>query len=277
MALPTFLGIGVPRSGTTWLHKMLQTHPEVYVPKYRKEVHFFDENYEKGVDWYKKFFPSDVQAHKYQAIGEITPFYLYYDVCIERILKMPSITKLIVILRNPMDRAYSQYICHIRDGVYFGSFESCMTHHPKMIEESFYCERLKRYLEYFEREQMLILIHEQTVASSLSETKDIIARFLDIDVESFPSTAGLKKVNARVIPKAHSAYLFCAKVADCLKDRDLDCIVSWAHKFGIKRLFGKRDSLPQMTEETRQYLRDLYKPDISELESLLGTNLDFWK
>ena len=75
MTFPTFLGIGVPRSGTTWLHEILQAHPDVYVPKYRKEIHFFDENYGLGIDWYRKFFPSDMHANKYRVIGEITPFY----------------------------------------------------------------------------------------------------------------------------------------------------------------------------------------------------------
>lgn len=277
MTLPTFLGIGVPRSGTTWLHEILQTHPEVYVPKYRKEIHFFDENYDRGINWYEKFFPSDMRASKYQAIGEITPFYLYYDDSLKRILKMPSITKLIVILRNPVNRTYSHYGCLIRDGKYAGSVEDCMSHHPEIIQQSFYSEHLKNYFQHFEREQLLILIYEQTIASSPSKTKNILANFLGIDVERFPSTAGNARVNTSGIPKAHSAYLFFDKIAWWLKDMDLDCIVSWSKKLGIKRLFGKKRSLPQMKEETRQYLKNCYKSEILELESLLVTDLDCWK
>ena len=276
MTLPTFLGIGAPRSGTTWLHELLQTHPEVYVPKYRKEIHFFNRNYERGIDWYKKFFPSDAQARKYRVIGEITPFYLYHDECLERILKMPSITKLIVNLRNPVDRTYSHYGILVRDGNYFGSFEGCMAQHPVIIQHSFYSERLKKCLHHFQRDQILVLIYEQTIAASISKTKEVIANFLDIDVEGFPSTAGMAKVAATGIPKAHTAYLFFDKIAWWLKDMHLDCIVSWSKKLGIKRLFGKKLP-PQMKEETRQYLKELYKPEIRELESLLGTNLDCWK
>lgn len=277
MTLPTFLGIGVPRSGTTWLYELLQTHTEVYVPKYRKEIHFFDENYDRGLDWYEKFFPSDAQARKYRAIGEITPFYLYYDECLKRILKMPSITKLIVILRNPIDRAYSHYGCLIRDGKYAGSFEDCMSHHPEIVQQSFYTERLKKYLHHFEKEQLLVLIYERTIASSPSKTKEILASFLGINGERFPSTAGVARVNTSGIPNAHSAYFFFDKIAWRLKDMDLDCIVSWSKKLGIKRLFGKKHSLPRMKEEIRQYLIELYKPDIQELELLLETDLDCWK
>lgn len=277
MTLPTFLGIGVPRSGTTWLHETLQTHPEVYVPKYRKEIHFFDENHERGINWYEKFFPSDMKARKYRAIGEITPFYLYSDDCLKRILKMPSITKLIVILRNPVERTYSHYGCLIRDGKYVGTFENCMSHHSEIIQQSFYSVHLKKYFHYFDREQLLVLIYEQTVASSISKTKEILASFLDIDLERFPSTAGAARVNTSGIPKAHSAYLFFDKIAWRLKDMDLDCIVSIAKKLGIKRVFGKKRSLPQMREETRLYLKERYKSEIWELESLLGIDLDCWK
>ena len=277
MTLPTFLGIGVPRSGTTWLHEILQSHPDVYVPKYRKEIHFFDENYDRGIDWYKKFFPSDMQSSKYKAIGEITPFYLYYDDCLKRILKIPSITKLIVILRNPIDRTYSHYGCYVRDGKYVGSFEDCMVHHPEIVQQSFYSEHLKKYFDHFEKEQILILIFEQTVASSISKTNDILANFLGIDVGLFPTSAGVARVNTSGIPKAHSAYLFFDRIAWQLKNRNLDCIVTWAKKLGIKRVFGKQRALPQMKDETRKYLRDIYDPDIRRLEALLETNLDCWK
>ena len=56
MTLPTFLGIGVPRGGTTWLHTTLISHPDVYMPTRRKEVRFFDRYYERGLGWYETFF-----------------------------------------------------------------------------------------------------------------------------------------------------------------------------------------------------------------------------
>jgi hypothetical protein len=99
MALPTFLGIGVPRAGTTWLHGLLDSHPDVYVPSRRKEVSFFDLHYGRGVEWYKRFFPADSETARYQAIGEITPFYFYGRDCPERISRM-SVSKLLLMLRG---------------------------------------------------------------------------------------------------------------------------------------------------------------------------------
>ena len=71
MTLPAFLGIGVPRAGTTWLHTLLASHPDVYTPTLRKEINFFDRYYDRGLSWYEALFPPPENAERYQAIGEI--------------------------------------------------------------------------------------------------------------------------------------------------------------------------------------------------------------
>ena len=64
--LPNFFSIGAKRSGTTWLYEILKNHPEVYLSPYRKETHFFTSQYEKGLNWYKKFFPRKNEANRYK-------------------------------------------------------------------------------------------------------------------------------------------------------------------------------------------------------------------
>ena len=91
MTLPTFLGIGAMRAGTTWLHDLLASHPDVFVPARRKEVNFFSFYYERGLSWYERFFPPESEAQNYRAIGEISPIYLYCDPCPERIASMSLI------------------------------------------------------------------------------------------------------------------------------------------------------------------------------------------
>jgi hypothetical protein len=134
--LPTFLGIGVSRSGTTWLHQLLEGHPEVYVPR-RKELAFFSKYYNRGLEWYEGFFPSDTEARRYKAVGEITPIYWFHPDCPRRIAKVPSITKLIMIVRNPVDRAYSDYGLRVKNGAWSGSFEGFLSFRPQAIEWGF--------------------------------------------------------------------------------------------------------------------------------------------
>ncbi len=75
MALPTFLGVGVSRGGTTLLHTLLDSYPEVYMPTRRKEVCFSDLDYERGLGWYEAFFPPPEYDKKYRVVGEISPHY----------------------------------------------------------------------------------------------------------------------------------------------------------------------------------------------------------
>ena len=134
MTLPTFLGIGVLRGGTSWLHELLASHPETFVPMRRKKVCFFDQYYELGLHWYRMFFTDEVEAERYQYIGEITPGYLHCPRCPERIASLPSITKLILIVLNPIDRAYSHYGLVVRAWKTSESFETFFSLRPQAIE-----------------------------------------------------------------------------------------------------------------------------------------------
>ena len=106
MNLPDFICIGVQRAGTTWLYECLKEHPEVFVPE-TKELHFFNDNYEKGIEFYSQYFEEADSVN--QVIGELTPNY-YHDIqALQRISqKLPNV-KVILILREPIARAYSHY------------------------------------------------------------------------------------------------------------------------------------------------------------------------
>ena len=145
MTLPAFLSIGTQGTGTTWLHRSLASHPDVYVPTRRKEVHFFDRSYDLGIQWYEKFFPSDAPAGKYKAVGVITPACLFCAHCLERIASIPSLTKLILMLNDPIDRVYSNYSLRVKQRNYSGTFETSLAHHPGMIEWGFYSHGIGNY------------------------------------------------------------------------------------------------------------------------------------
>lgn len=104
--LPDFLIIGAQKSGTTFLYSLLSRHPDI-IPAKVKEVHFFDKNFHKGLLWYKTFFP--FSFNKKKITGEATPYYLFHPLTPVRASKSLKSVKLIVILRNPVFRAYSHY------------------------------------------------------------------------------------------------------------------------------------------------------------------------
>ena len=115
MTLPNLLGLGAQRAGTTWLDGVLRGHPDIFLPSRRKEVHFFDRYFQRGVDWYSTYFPRISLASDFKWIGEITPAYLYDPSVPARILATLPDCHFIVTLRNPADRAYSQYCYKVRN------------------------------------------------------------------------------------------------------------------------------------------------------------------
>jgi hypothetical protein len=194
--LPTFLIIGAQKSGTTWLARMLRQHPNVYIAP--AEIHYFDKdyNYRRGLSWYEQHFAA---APNQRAIGEKTPDYLWAngngaeghlpDVHLNIHRTVPS-AKLIVLLRNPVDRAVSAVKHIIRSGrisplhaiddLLIGTKRSLVEGHG-VLDYGFYCRQLEAYLECFDRRQLLVLIYEEDVVAHPDAGLAKVCRFLEID------------------------------------------------------------------------------------------------
>lgn len=173
--MPDFLIIGAMKCGTTTLYKNLVKHSSIVSAK-RKELHFFDkeDEYSKGIDWYKSNFPSLSKKrfkNKPQLMtGEATPRYFFIPEVPERVFNAMPQVKLIVLLRNPVDRAYSHYNHFKRRGLEKLSFEEAIDKEvngiiePKInrnyLARGNYVDQLKRWMNFFPREQFLILESE---------------------------------------------------------------------------------------------------------------------
>ena len=132
MSLPNFMCIGASKSGTTSLYDILKQHSDIFLPSF-KEPHFFDIPlvYQNGIEWYKKTYFQSVKNEK--CIGDFTPTYLFDEHAPERILNDLGVNmKFIIILRNPVDRAYSHYLHSKRDLHEHLSFEDAL---KKKVDE----------------------------------------------------------------------------------------------------------------------------------------------
>ena len=110
---PDFIIIGAQRSGTTSLYNYLIEHQNIKSTS-QKEIHYFDNNYDKGLTWYSKKFPSIRKG--IEITGEASPYYIFHPHAVNRISKDFPNVKLIVLLRNPIERAYSHYCMAIKKG-----------------------------------------------------------------------------------------------------------------------------------------------------------------
>lgn len=262
-----FLCIGAPKCGTTWLHEILNSHPEICVPASIKEVHYFDRYYTRGEEWYHSLFENHIAGQKK---GETTPHYLYLDDC-ERIYNYNKKIKLILILRDPTDRCVSHYKYRQRLDNYQGSFSDFLNDYPTAIEWSLYGIHLKRYLEVFKPEQILLLdFHAAT--KELQGLKRTLSAFLDIDPELFPSTSGKQRVNEHITLKYPLLYRFSVRFSRLMVDLRLYKLRQFL-KFFLVNFLKKQSTInnnnfPVPTRFEMQELEFSFREDQSLLNSL---------
>jgi hypothetical protein len=189
-ALPDFLIIGAQKCGTTSLYRLLVGHPYVE-PAATKELHFFDNQFDKGVEWYRRCFPRPIWKDGRRTVtGEATPAYLSHPEVPEKVAQVVPGAQLIVLLRNPVDRSYSQYHQRVRKGRESSGFEEAMaatrTRPPDrqeglggLLSRSLYVDQLVRWHRFFERDRTLVLKSEDFFARPW-ETLEHVLGFLGL-------------------------------------------------------------------------------------------------
>lgn len=270
---PHFLGIGAQRSGTTWLDAQLRTHPDIYLPTRRKEVGFFDKHYDRGFDWYESFFS---EARRSDCVGEITPKYLFDPAVPQRMrADLPNV-KLIAILRNPAERAFSQYRFQVRQQNLRCSFSERMEQEEELFVRGLYFDQLSRYFDIFPRQNLKVFIFEKVMFAP-DRTLNEIATFLGVDGEKFPLIDTAHRVNEAYQPRFGAARAAAIKVSRYLRRNDFDWVVNWANRLGIEALFGRTGKRETIEPAIRKSLLERYEPDIAKLEKLIDQDLQFWR
>lgn len=246
---PSFLIIGAQKAGTSSLFHYLSQHPNINLPS-NKELHFFDLNYEKGIDWYESLFPGRTLLQR-QLTGEASPYYLFHPLVASRVhLHYPHI-KLIVLLRNPVDRAYSHFQmersrCTEPEPSFIKAVElehertsaeeqqllnGEITHGNRFqnwsyIKRGMYGQQIKHWLSYFCLNQFLFIKSENFYADPVSQLA-VVHKFLGVP---HIAPADLYAVNANKYPD--------------LRHSDREILSSYFEEDGLllRRLIGEHFS-----------------------------------
>lgn len=230
-ALPDYLIIGAQKSGTTSLYSYLIQHPSI-LAAFHKEVHFFDLQYDKGVSWYRSHFPKISSLKKAGAIvGEASPYYLFHPHSARRIYDLIPHVKLILLLRNPSERAVSHYFHERRHGTESLSIQDAFNQEDIRIADELkrmvadphyqspahqrysylrrgiYAGQIETYLEFFPAENMLILKAEDFF-SNPAETVKKTYRFLAVDDSFVPSDLKARNIGQRKAHVDENVYQF---------------------------------------------------------------------
>jgi len=262
--LPTFIGIGAQRAGTTWAYNCLAEHPDVFMTR-KKELHFFYVNYSRGLDWYERQF---AEAGPARARGEITPDYLYHETALVNIAKDVPDARLFVILRNPIDRAVSAFALHA-DRYSGQTFSAALESDEELIDRGFYARHLRRVLAHFPRERLGIFFYDDLVDRPAEFVRSLYA-FVAVAPDFKPASLGTR-YNRVIYPRLQRLLLASGAgwIIDGVKKTALGAWVR-ARNSGTRRDSGIA------TKADIAKLREVFADDVVDLARLVGRDLSHW-
>ena len=302
---PNFLVIGAPKSGTTSLYHYLSQHPDVFLSRVRKEGRFFS-GVGLGEVYWPEFYHFDTapQISDYQAlmgdyggearIGDVSPdYYAYAGKAAPRALELcGSQTRIIAILRNPVDRTYSHYLQNVRRDAEFLSFARALEDEPRRIREnwgfqwlywdtSVYVDRLKIWQSHFP--EMLVLLQDELDQDGPGTVRRIFD-FLDLEPREVSTS---ERHNTGGIPTSKKMIIdgrFDSRMGEDFDALHAELIAPVSGTSSAKSADGVYPplddtpvSVPPMAASMRAHLQDRFEPSIQALEVFLDRNLDVWR
>jgi len=309
---PTFLIVGAVKAGTTSLHEYLQMHPEVYMSPVKETNHFSDADMQFehfNVDYRQdvnvaldKYLagPMDKKIHiahvrtpeQYallfkhvrdeKAIGEVSNSYLYCPSTARAIHNYRSDMQVVMILRNPIDRLYSQFLMNLKLGkiVERDLLKEIAADQAKPVkgwgishlylEVGNYYEQVKRYYDLFPVEQIKVLFYDDYKRNPTAVMQDLF-RFLGVDPTFEPDMS--QRYNEAGMPRFGKLNYWLTQIGVYGLVKRL---FSSRLKEKLKSIIYTKKDIPTITEAEKRWLIDYYRKDIEQLSSLLQKDLSSW-
>ncbi|MBF6559160.1 MAG: sulfotransferase [Candidatus Binataceae bacterium] len=277
--LPGTIGVGPPRTATTWLDAVLRGH--VGLPSGIKETDFFSLNYGLGIEWYRAHFRDCDPA---LPVLEFGPVYFEWPRAPERIVEHIPHCQILVTLRDPVDRIYSHYQLLRREG-WLGaiSFEAALADHERwaeragnLLSNSRYAYHLGRWLEVFGAARTLVMIYDDLEAHP-QEYLDRVCGFIGIaPVNLANSRFAHARVNRMTrAPRSPRLARGARKLRVALEQRGMPRMREFLKPVFTFCAEGGEPFAP-MHPATEAALRERLRPEIEALEGLIGRDLTAW-
>ena len=293
--LPNFIGIGAYKSGTTWLFKCLEDHPDIFVAEV-KETNFFAyyDPIDDRINDYEEHFKG---SEKFKAIGEISNMYLSSEVAPQRIKKFIPDVKLFVSLRNPVDQVYSHYWHLNKQNFHKGrsvdlpkNFEDALKKYENLLlDNAKYSKHLSNWLKYFNKDQLTIIFYDDIVKNPERVISSLYS-YVDVDSSFIPQSLSVRGYSVRSGRSPRKQYL--EPIRKCLYNfLNLKVYYPLKQIVGVKNagilkeklraryfyesLFFK-EGYPKIKASTHSRLIEYFSDDIKDLEKLTGRDLSHW-
>lgn len=272
--LPSFLIVGPPRTGTTWLHAILSSRARL--PEPTKETRFFDRHFERGPVWYLKHFPA---ARDERPVGEVAPTYFASPNARERIAALLPDAKVVITFRHPVQRLVSMYRMKRAYGIIGWSLDEALERDSELISSSRYATHLREWQSLFAPEQLRICLYDELSSDPQGfidrVTKHVgIPRFT-LEKSQLDQVFSAGRMTA---PKSLLATRAATSMAEWCKARRFDAVVAGVRNSSLLKLFvGGGTPFPEVPSHTLDKIADLVTPEIEALEGILNKDLTAWK
>jgi hypothetical protein len=285
---PNFFLVGAAKAGTTSLYEYLSRCPEIFFPRI-KEPHFFTgvrpanerKFYIDAVTKREKYLRLFRKAGKYAVVGDASPSYLWHPEAPKRIHDVAPDARIAIILRDPVERAYSHYLMDYREGVQSLPFYEALLEDMNLPEKGWgvswlyfelglYARQIERYLAVFKPEQIKILLFDEFARDVRGTLKEIL-RFLRLDPSAADRIDVSRRYNSYSAPRSPIARrLAGSKVSRFLGQTIVPREVG---EFIFYRFLVREAVKPPMDPRARDLLSSLYENEVIATERLLGRSL----
>ena len=268
--LPNFLYVGPDKAGSSWLHEMLLKHPDAYMTP-AKDLYFFDRYYDRGLDWYASQFRD---ARGESIVGEVCQDYLFHPQAAARIHATLHPVKIMVSLRDPVQRAWSSYLYMRKHGIGPDTFGEALRSRPELLEHGRYATALDRFLALFPREMVHVALFDD-LAADPQGFLDAVTDFLDLDPLPLAPEDHAARLPAARARSVHLASVV-RKGADWVREHDGAQLVGSVKRASVvqRALYRPIDrEAVQPSSEDVASVRTALEPEIYALEHTLGFGL----
>jgi hypothetical protein len=258
--LPNFLYVGPDKAGSSWLHEMLLKHPDVYLSP-AKDLYFFDRYYERGTDWYASRFRG---ARTEEIVGEVCQDYLFHPEAAARIHETLGPIRIMVSLRDPVERAWSSYLYMRKHGIGPETFAEALCSRPELLDHGRYATALDRFLELFPRQMVHVALFDNLTVDPQG-FMDAVTDFLDLQP--------LRLTESDLAPRLPAARARSIRLASVTRKS-----ADWVREHDGATLVGRVKRSPVVQRALYQPLdRRLVRPaaeDVLTVRTALGPEID---
>lgn len=277
MPKPTAIGIGAQKCASSWIHAVLAAHPQAAVAR-EKELDFFSYYYDRGYRWYESLFD---EASPATVHFENSPSYFHDPRTPERVRAYDPQMKILLLLRDPVERAYSNHLHEVIKGhIPNLSFEEGLANNPSYLDQSRYGTHLSRWLDVFPAGQVQVMLAENIKADPAGQARRVY-EFLGIDPEF---TTGLLSERRNESDRARLPWLrnLLRAQGDRMRRMGLEEQLMRVKKLGpVRKLLDAnrvdvRQEVPAMSPDTRKRLTQELGDEMQRLAALIGRDPVEW-